>query len=185
MPPNLELVSPLATHRAARTAAPRTQALSGHIVLSDSMLNINAGWGELIIDSIVLALPQTGLMIERVSRPQIGDHRPQEWVDHLIEQGVSALIVTAGDCATCTSRALRECILAEDAGIPATAIVPAGLQEIIEATLDAWGRSDLQVALFDTPLFALKKTDFPGVMTSPAEQAISILTQSNLTQSNA
>jgi hypothetical protein len=179
MPTDLELVSPLATHRAARKPAPRAGTLSGHIVLSDSMLNINAGWGELIIDSIVRELPQAGIEIERINRPQIGDHRPQEWVDRLVEQGVSALIVTAGDCATCTSRALRECILAEDAGIPATAIVPAGLQEIIEATLDAWGRPDLQVALFDTPLFALKKNDFPGVMTSSAQHAISILTQSS------
>jgi hypothetical protein len=179
MPTDLELVSPLATHRAARTSAPRARTLSGHIVLSDSMLNINAGWGELIIDSVVLALPKTGIHIERICRPQIGDHRPQEWIDRLVEQGVSALIVSAGDCATCTSRALRECILAEDAGIPATAIVPAGLQEIIEATLDAWGRPDLQVALFDTPLFALKKEDFPNVMTSSAQHAISILTQSN------
>ena len=58
MSTDLELVSPLATHRAARKPAPRAGTLSGHIVLSDSMLNINAGWGELIIDSIVRELPQ-------------------------------------------------------------------------------------------------------------------------------
>jgi hypothetical protein len=146
------------------------------MVLSDSMLNVNAGWGGLILDCVSDALAGENLVIDRINRPQIGDHRPHEWIERLLEQDVSALVVTAGDCATCTSRALRECILAEDSGIAATAIIPIGLHEITTATLAAWGRPDLRIATFDTPLFALKKDDFPAVMKSPTEQVLRILT---------
>lgn len=170
-----DLVSPVASHQSQRRIAPRLQQLHGRIVLSDSMLNVNAGWGGLILDCVSDALAGENLVIDRINRPQIGDHRPHEWIDRLVEQDVSALVVTAGDCATCTSRALRECILAEDAGIPATAVVPEGLHEIIQATLTAWGRPNLHVATFSTPLFALKKTDFPGVMLSTASRVKEIL----------
>jgi len=172
----LDLISPLAQQRAHRHRAPRLQKLTGRIILSDSMLNVTAGWGKLILDSVGSALPEDDVLIERISRPQIGDHRPQEWVDHLVEDRVSAVVVTAGDCATCTSRALRECILAEDSGIAATAIIPIALNEITNATLTAWGRPDLQIATFDTPLFALKKEDFPEVMKPITERVLQILT---------
>lgn len=171
-----DLVSPVASHQSQRRVAPRLQQLHGRIVLSDSMLNVNAGWGGLILDCVSDALAGENLVIDRINRPQIGDHRPQEWVDRLLEDKVSAVVVTAGDCATCTSRALRECILAEDSGIAATAIIPIGLNEITNATLTAWGRPDLQIAAFDTPLFALKKEDFPEVMKSTAERVLQILT---------
>ena len=166
----------MAQERSRRHNAPRLQKLSGRIILSDSMLNVTAGWGKLILDSVSSAFPADDVLIERISRPQIGDHRPQEWVDRLVEEKVSAVVVTAGDCATCTSRALRECILAENSGIAATAIIPIGLNEIANATLSAWGRPDLQIATFDTPLFALKKEDFPAVMKPTAERVLQILT---------
>jgi hypothetical protein len=171
----VELVAPTATRVATRRSAPRWDSHAGLVVLSDSMLNVNAGWGELILETFASILPGSELTRERISRPQIGDHRPQEWIDQLATRGVCALVVTAGDCATCTSRALRECVLAEDSGIPATAILPSALTEIIQATLSAWGRPDLQVATFDTPLFALKKEDFPEVMQATAEHARDIL----------
>jgi hypothetical protein len=153
-------------------------------VLSDSMLNISAGWGDLIMDSVADAIIESisgsalpvAVSLERIRRPQIGDHRPHEWIEHLVAENVAAVVVIAGDCATCTSRALRECILAEEAGIPATAVVPQGLSEIIHATLQSWGRSDLRFATFDTPLFALKRTDFPEVMQSTAYEVVEILT---------
>ncbi len=172
----VELVPPTAARVGKRRSAPRWNDHSGLVVLSDSMLNVNAGWGGLILDTVAAVFPVEGVVLDRISRPQIGDHRPQEWVDHLVEQGVSALVVAAGDCATCTSRALRECILAEHSGIPSTAVVPAGLSDIVHATLNAWGRPDLRVATFNRPLFALKKADFPGVMQSTAEQVRGILT---------
>lgn len=178
MTEQVELVSPTAARMRKRRGAPRWNGLSGLLVLSDSMLNVNAGWGKLILDSVVAALPAEGVTLDQIRRPQIGDHRPQEWIDHLVEQGISALVVTAGDCATCTSRALRECILAEQSGIPATAVVPIGLSEIIEATLTAWSRPDLRVATFDAPLFSLKQNDFPDVMQAAAQEAIAILTGS-------
>lgn len=175
---NVELVSPTAARVGKRRNAPRWNGRSGLAVLSDSMLNVNAGWGDLILDTVASVFPADGVIVERMSRPQIGDHRPQEWIDQLVAQGVCALVVTAGDCATCTSRALRECILAEHSGIAATAVVPTGLTDIMQATLNAWGRPDLQVSTFDTPLFALKKADFPGVMQSTATQVWDILTTS-------
>lgn len=148
------------------------------------MLNINAGWGDLIMDSVADAIiesvsraaPPAGVSIERIRRPQIGDHRPHEWIEHLVAENVAAVVVTAGDCATCTSRALRECILAEEAGIPATAVIPQGLSQIIHATLNAWGRPDLRVATFQTPLFALKRAEFPEVMRPTAYEVVEILT---------
>ncbi len=174
----------MAAGQSPRRSAPHLRELFGEIVLSDSMLNINAGWGALILDSIEAAIFESisgstspvGVSITRISRPQIGEHRPHEWIDHLVADNVAAVVVTAGDCATCTSRALRECILAEEAGIPATAVVPQGLSEIIHATLRSWGRPDLRIATFETPLFALKRDDFPEVMQSTATAVISILT---------
>lgn len=150
-----DLVSPLAPASTPRTAAARWSGESGTIVLSDSMLNTNAGWGTGILSTLAQVFRDRSPLakIERVSRPQIGDHRPQEWVDGLVDQGVVGLIVTAGDCATCTSRALRECVLAESTGIPATGVIPAALREISAATLQAWGRPDLDIAWMDRPLF--------------------------------
>jgi hypothetical protein len=179
-----DLISPTSAHQSIRQSAVHSPELSGQIVLSDSMLNVNAGWGDLILDSVTNAIhesvsgsaPPKSVSVERIRRPQIGDHRPHEWIDRLVAENVTALVVTAGDCATCTSRALRECILAEEAGIPATAVVPQGLSEIIHATLQAWGRPDLRIATFQTPLFALKRADFPEVMRSTAREVITILT---------
>jgi hypothetical protein len=179
-----DLISPMAAGQSPRRSATHPRELFGQIVLSDSMLNFNAGWGALILDSVEAAILESisgstspgGVSITRISRPQIGEHRPHEWIDHLVADNVAAVVVTAGDCATCTSRALRECILAEEAGIPATAVVPQGLSEIIHATLRSWGRPDLRIATFETPLFALKRDDFPEVMQSTATAVISILT---------
>lgn len=174
----------MSAHQSVRQSAARSPQLRGQIVLSDSMLNINAGWGDLILDSVADAIcesvsgsaPPAGVSVERIRRPQIGDHRPHEWIERLVAKNVAAVVVTAGDCATCTSRALRECILAEEAGIPATAVVPQGLSQIIHATLKAWGRPDLRVATFETPLFSLKRSDFPEVMRSTACEVVEILT---------
>lgn len=180
---NSDLISPMAAHQSPRQLAPRLSEISGTIVLSDSMLNVNAGWGELILNTVEDTLtharrsPTSTLTIERISRPQIGDHRPHEWIDQLLQQEITGVVVTAGDCATCTSRALRECILAEEAGIPATAVVPEGLREIIDATLHTWGRPDLVVATFPTPLFALKRSDFPEAMEATAARVVEILTR--------
>ena len=178
---NTDLISPLAARQSPRQSAPRLLEISGTIVLSDSMLNVNAGWGDLILDTVAETLAQSSshptLKIERISRPQIGDHRPHEWINQLLQQEITGVVVTAGDCATCTSRALRECIMAEEAGIPATAVVPEGLREIIEATLHTWGRPDLAVATFPTPLFALKRSDFPEVMQPTAARVVEILTE--------
>ena len=178
---NSDLISPLAARQSPRERAPRLTEISGTIVLSDSMLNVNAGWGDLILDTVTETLTQSSststVEIQRISRPQIGDHRPHEWITQLLQQKITAVVVTAGDCATCTSRALRECIMAEEAGIPATAGVPEGLREIIEATLHTWGRPDLDVATFPTPLFALKRTDFPEVMQPTAARVVEILTE--------
>jgi len=179
-----DLISPTSVHQSVRGSAARSPRLSGHVVLSDSMLNISAGWGDLIMDSVADAIIESisgsalpaGVSIERIRRPQIGDHRPHEWIEHLVAENVAAVVVIAGDCATCTSRALRECILAEDAGIPATAVIPQALSQIIHATLEAWGRPDLRVATFETPLFALKRADFPKVMQSTACEVVKILT---------
>lgn len=179
-----DLVSPMAASQSTRRSAARLAQLSGEIVLSDSMLNINAGWGDLILDSVeeaileadVSAAAQGSVSITRIRRPQIGEHRPHEWIDRLSAENVAAVVVTAGDCATCTSRAVRECILAEEAGIPATAVVPQGLNEIIHATLHAWGRPGLRVATFQTPIFALKRAGFPGAMQSTAREVVAILT---------
>ena len=177
---NSDLISPLATRQTPRQRAPRLREISGTIVLSDSMLNVNAGWGDLILDTVSETLQQSSsqsdVEIQKISRPQIGDHRPQEWISQLLQQEIAAVVVTAGDCATCTSRALRECIMAEEAGIPATAVVPEGLREIIDATLQTWGRPDLLVATFTTPLFALKRSDFPEVMKPTAHRVVEILT---------
>lgn len=176
----VELISPKAMRISKRNKAPRWNGRSGLIVLSDSMLNVNAGWGRLILDTVVSIFPAEGVTLERINRPQIGEHNPQGWIDELVEQQVSALIVTAGDCATCTSRALRECVLAEHAGIPATAVLPVALSEITHATLLAWGRPDLQVATFNTPLFALKQDDFPEVMRLTAEKARGIISTTQI-----
>jgi hypothetical protein len=166
----------MATRVAQRRNAPRWNGRSGVVVLSDSMLNVKAGLGELILDTIAATFTTDGIALDRIRRPQIGDHRPQEWINHLVARRVSALVVTAGDCATCTSRALRECVLAEHSGIPATAVVPVGLNEIIHATLEAWGRPCLKVATFDTPLFAIKRSDFPDVMQKAAKHVKVLLT---------
>lgn len=173
-----DLVSPLAAASTLRIPAARWSGESGTIVLSDSMLNTSAGWGTGILSTVARLFVERSphATMKKVSRPQIGDHRPQEWVDGLVDQGVVGLIVTAGDCATCTSRALRECVLAESAGVPATGIIPAALREIVTATLHAWGRPDLAVAWMEKPLFQLRVENLGESVESTAAQAWRILT---------
>lgn len=173
-----DLVSPMATQSTQRTAAARWSGSSGTIMLSDSMLNTNAGWGSGILTTVadVLAERSPVATIHMVSRPQIGDHLPHEFIKQLVNLHVSGLVVTAGDCATCTSRALRECVLAEVAGIPATAVVPSPLTDIAAATLAAWGRPDLQVAWMDKPLFQWRAETLGDNARPAALRAWSILT---------
>lgn len=153
-----QLVSPMATNSTPRSASPRWSGETGTVTLSDSMLNGSAGWGRGILASVAEVIGEFSptASVEVTSRPQIGDHRPHEFVEHLREHEVTALVVTAGDCATCTSRALRECVLAEESGIPATGVIPLALRDIANATLVAWGRPDLEIAWLEPPLFQLR-----------------------------
>lgn len=173
-----ELVSPRPAHVVQRHAADRWESEGGRIVLANSMLNASAGWGGAILASMaqVVTGHRPAATVTLVERPQIGDHRPHEWIERLLDDRVAALVVTAGDCATCTSRALRECVLAEQAGIPATAIIPAALHAIADATLDAWGRRDLPIATFDQPLFALRPGIIEAAVLPAAEAAWAFLT---------
>jgi hypothetical protein len=173
-----DLVSPMATQSTQRTAAVRWPGSSGTIMLSDSMLNTNAGWGSGILTTVahVLSESSPAANIHTIRRPQIGDHLPHEFIKQLVSLDVVGLVVTAGDCATCTSRALRECVLAEDAGIPATAVIPSPLTDITAATLSAWGRPDLQVAWMDKPLFQWRADTLGDGARPAAVQAWSILT---------
>lgn len=156
------LISPLANNHQVRRAAPAWSGTTGSLVLSDSMLNTNKGWGAGILQEManVIHAYSAAPEISIITRPQIGDHQPQDWIDSLIGH-TQALVVTAGDCATCTSRALRECVLAEEAGIAATAIVPSALANITTATLDRWGRPDLRVSYLDAVLFLLTPATLP------------------------
>ncbi len=174
-----DLVSPLAAESTRRSAAPRWAGESGMITLSDSMLNSSAGWGRGILASIAATIAEFSprAVTETISRPQIGDHRPHEFIEHLSQAQVSGLVVTAGDCATCTSRALRECVLAEEVGIPATGVIPAALREIGNATLLTWGRPDLHVAWLDTPLFQLRSESLVSTVRPASEEAWRILTK--------
>lgn len=175
---DVTLVSPMASGSRTRTPAPRWNGIDGTIIVSDSMLNTEAGWGSGIQSAVgeafTRASPST--RITTVTRPQIGDHRPHEWVEELAAGGVSGLVVTAGDCATCTSRALRECVLAEDAGIPATAIVPEALTDIVTATLESWSRPDLRVAWLTEPLFRWRPGSIATYASGAAKEAWEILT---------
>lgn len=175
-----DLVSPVAREATRRTAAPRWSGESGKIMLSDSMLNTSAGWGAGIVTAVseVFRDRSPRAEIHTASRPQIGDHRPHEWVEELQALGVVGLVVTAGDCATCTSRALRECVLAESAGIPATGVIPAALTEIVAATLESWGRADLPVAWMDKPLFQWRADTLGDSARPSAQRAWDILTGS-------
>lgn len=149
-------------------------------MLSDSMINANAGWGSGILRTVAatFVLSSPSITVEEVTRPQIGEHRPHEWVEQMHEHGVVALVVTAGDCATCTSRAIRECVLAESVGIPATAVVPAALTDICGATLSAWHRSDLAIAYLDEPLFRWRPETIVANVEPAARRAWHILTGS-------
>lgn len=173
-----DLVSPLAADTTPRSPAPRWSGQSGMIMLSDSMLNGSAGWGRGILTSVRAVIGELSPLaaIETISRPQIGDHRPHEFIERLIEARVSSLVVTAGDCATCTSRALRECVLAEEAGIAATGVIPSALSEISHATLVSWGRPDLQIAWMDTPLFQLRTDSLAASVRPASVKAWHILT---------
>ena len=173
-----DLVSPLAAQATPRSAAPRWSGDSGTIMLSDSMLNCSAGWGRGILSSVAQAIHEFSphASIKTISRPQIGDHRAHEFVGHLRETKVSGLVVTAGDCATCTSRALRECVLAEESGIAATGVIPSALTEIARATLISWGRPDLHIAWLDTPLFQLRPETLGDSVQPASGQVWHILT---------
>lgn len=173
-----DLVSPMATQSTQRTAAARWSGSSGTIMLSDSMLNTNAGWGTGIVTTVAQVFGERSpdATLRSISRPQIGDHLPHDFIDQLVNLHVVGLVVTAGDCATCTSRALRECVLAEDAGIPATGVIPSPLTDIAAATLSAWGRPDLEIAWMDKPLFQWRADTLGDSARPAAQRAWSIIT---------
>lgn len=174
------LISPRPAASTPREPAPRWDGMTGKVTLSDSMISANAGWGSGILRTVAatFVLSSASLTIEEVRRPQIGEHRPHEWVEHLHQGGVDALVVTAGDCATCTSRAIRECVLAESVGIASTAVVPVALTDICDATLSAWGRADLEIAYLDEPLFRWRPETIVANVEPAAQRAWHILTGS-------
>lgn len=152
------LVDPTACEWQPSEPAPRPGSLTGTtVLLVDATLNKASSWGVGMLDAAGAVLTASGVArFEHESFDPLDVSPGELWVASVIDQ-CDAVIFSAGDCITCTSRATRNAILAERAGLPAAIVSTSATTGIVRAVSRSLGLPGL--AMFEIPdsLFGLSR----------------------------
>lgn len=126
-----ELIDPTACEREQQSPAPRLTSLdASRVLLVDATLNKASRWGAGMLDAANRVLAAASC--DRVELDPL-DVRPGAWWVDSVASGHDAVVIAAGDCITCTSRAARNVVLAERAGIPSALVCTAATEQIARA----------------------------------------------------
>lgn len=159
------LVDPTATRHHQRPKAARLAQDARPVVgLIDGTLNKASLWGQGMLDaaqvSIQAVFPDAQFI--RESMDPLQNHAPDLWAAFAKER-YSAIVVTAGDCVTCTSRGVRDAVWAEIAGMPAAVVCTEAMLEVVGGVCSTYGMPDLAVYPVGLSLFGLSRTHITAI----------------------
>lgn len=162
----MTLVDPTATRHDRRApASGLTRSGPTNLLLVDGMLNKGGNWGRGILDAVE-ALTSDELPTATVRRHDLDPLRDVDadlWASATLD-GVDGMIVTAGDCITCTTRGVRCALAAEATGRPAVIICTAAVIDVVQATCATYGAQELPTIPIGISLFGRSRAEIAEVV---------------------
>jgi hypothetical protein len=141
----------------ARRTARRTGTLDGAIV---GLVVNGLGESEALLEDIYAELAKRAAVsdVVRVRKPGLSvPPTPQDW-DRLTREATVA-VVGFGGCGSCSSRALRDAMELEWAGIPSAAIVHGAMTPTLRAMARLSGMPDYPYAVVEHPHLPIARWD--------------------------
>ena len=155
------LVDPTAERRAERPPAEGLEAGSRpNVGLVDGTLNKASMWGRGMLDAAAAAISDVfpGASFGWESLDPLANEPPERWAAAMTSR-YDALVVTAGDCVTCTTRGVRDAIWADSAGTPAAVVCTGAVDEVVQRVCQTFGMAALPVCRVETSLFGLSRAE--------------------------
>lgn len=136
-----DLVDPVASRHETRALAPRRgRDVETRVGLIDATLNKASLWGAGMLDAAETRLgpllPQARFVREQMN--PLDNPPPDRWAAATAER-MDLAVFSAGDCVTCTTRAVRSAIWLEVAGVPSAVVCTAAMTDVVESVCDAYG----------------------------------------------
>lgn len=160
------LVDPTAPRAHTRTEAPGlSSATTGTIALVDGMLHKASDWGRGILDACEVRLRgiTPTATYERIDLDPIRPVPPELWAGDVGARS-AAVVITAGDCITCTARSVQSAIATERLGVPAVIVTTPAVVSMVDAVCATFGADSVRVLLIRTSLFGRTRADIASVV---------------------
>jgi hypothetical protein len=158
---SVALIDPTAARRRPRPVSPGfPPGAAPHVGLVDGTLNKASRWGRGMLDAAAAALAGTfpGATFGEESLDPLANEPPDRWAAGMTAR-YGAVLVSAGDCVTCTTRGVRDAIWTETAGTPTAVICTAAVDDVVANVCAAYGMADLRVCRVHASLFGLSRED--------------------------
>lgn len=153
------LIDPTAARFDRRPPAPGLDPAGSPLVaLVDGTLNKASHWGRGMLDAAAAALREAvpGARFGWESLDPLANEPPDLWAAGMTDR-YDAVVVSAGDCVTCTTRGVRDAIWVEMAGVPAAVVCTEAVDEIVASVCATFGMPDLRVCRISHSLFGLSR----------------------------
>lgn len=159
------LVDPTACEREVRARAPRRSSLAGApVLLADATLNKASSWGAGMLDAAARMLADNAeVQCERADLDPLDVRPGQLWVDAVASR-YDAVVLAAGDCITCTTRAARNVVLAERSGIPGALVCTVATAPIVRAVGRSLGLPDVAFFPVADSLFGRSRAEIADLV---------------------
>lgn len=154
-----QLVDPTArVHRRRPPAGGLPSTSTGTILLVDGMLNKASDWGKGILDAAEEALAETYVhaSFARLDLDPLTTTPADLWAEAVVDL-CDGLVVTAGDCITCTTRGARNALAVDTLGVPAVIVCTAAVEDVVAAVCEAHGAETMIRVLIHESLFGLER----------------------------
>jgi hypothetical protein len=172
------LVDPTACEREQQRPAPRRRTLAAsRVLLVDATLNKASRWGAGMLDAAHRVLAGAA-SCDRVELDPL-DVRPGAWWVDAVASGYDAVVIAAGDCITCTSRAARNVVLAERAGIPSALVCTAATEQIARAVGYSLGLPGVRLFPVAESLFGRSRPEIADLVEASLADLARTLTTSD------
>lgn len=159
------LVDPTADRRAPRRLAPGVTLARARVGLVDSTLNKRAQWGSGMLDAAEAALRRAGVRAtEREAVNPVVREDGERWAARMART-YEALVIATGDCITCSSRSVRDAVIAEELGVPAVLIHTGGVTDVVRSACSAHRLPDLRRIAVQTSLFGRSRAEIAALVT--------------------
>ena len=156
------MVDPTACVREEWSSAERLTSLFDVLVLlGDATLNKRSEWGAGMLDAAAGAL--SAAQCRRVDIDPLDVRPGQLWVESVAVE-YDAVVLAAGDCITCTSRAARNVVLAERAGIPGALVCTAATESVARAVGQSLGLPGVHVLPVPESLFGRSRREVTEIV---------------------